>query len=108
MALPRPLKGYSGYRVRESGELESRHKGDWVELKGSLTKDGYVGYRLKSDAGAFRYCFKHRIVALAFMGETPEGKAIRFRDGDRSNCARGNLYFGPSDRRRKETRDGQA
>lgn len=101
MGIPGTVKGYSGYRVKENGVLESRRRGDWEPLRGHRRKrGGHVGYRLRADSGGYRSWYLHAFVMMAFRGPTPEGKEVCFRNGERDDCRLENLYFGKADRRR--------
>jgi hypothetical protein len=99
------LKGYPGYRVRESGVVESRRKGEWQVLTGHRRRrGGYVGFRLRDESGRYRYRYLHNLVMMAFRGPTPEGLEICFRNGRRDDCRLENLHFSKADRRRKKPR----
>jgi hypothetical protein len=99
------LEGFSKYRVWPDGTVESSRMGPWKAMKGCrrvLRGHTYRAYFLTDDSGRFRYRYGHDLVALAFMGPTPPGKEVCFRNGDRSDCRLENLYFGKADRRRKK------
>lgn len=59
-------------------------------LKASIDSGGYPTVTL-GKRGQFRV---HRLVMLAFEGPCPEGKEVCHQDGERTNVALDNLYYG--------------
>lgn len=100
-----PVPGYEGiYEVSDRGRMRSldRHvhrtgvRGDaHVQgriLKGSPNSDGYLSVDLR-DSGRRQSTKVHRVVALAFLGEPPEGAEVAHWDGDRANNSLSNLRY---------------
>jgi NUMOD4 motif-containing protein/HNH endonuclease len=97
----RPVPGYEGvYEVSDHGRVHSiaRILRNGRRMKGCMLKPwinpwGYPVVGLRLD-GAQIFRPVHRLVALAFLGPTPEGQEVRHLDGDSSNCALTNLAYG--------------
>ena len=100
----RMVPGYHFNRVSASGRFQSSLRGRWADVGGHRRGDGYVVVSLKGSDGRFRNRYLHDLVALAFLGETPEGLEVCFRNGVRSDCRLENLYWGRSDRRQARHR----
>jgi hypothetical protein len=63
-------------------------------VKGSPTKKGYVLMSFgKGRKGERRYDYLHRVVARVFIGPCPPGKEVNHEDGNKGNCAVGNLRY---------------
>lgn len=89
------------YEVSSRGDLKGlpRVTSDGKNLKeriltGRVDADGYMRYGI--GINGVRYTlFAHRLVCEAFNGPAPDGKPNALhRDGDPSNNAPGNLYWG--------------
>lgn len=85
------IPGYEGYySVSTTGKVR-RDKGynctkaDRV-LKQSIRPNGYLYVELNKDGDAKKFN-THSLVALAFLGPTPEGEEIRHLDGCKTNPA---------------------
>lgn len=94
----REIPGYEGYysvsslgRVRRDKAYRCTSKGRILSSK-SL-RNGYPSVELykRSVGKTFNV---HALVALAFMGPTPEGEEIRHLDGHKLNFCLSNLAFG--------------
>jgi len=83
----RPVVGYEGlYEVSSLGQVRSvarvvkRPNGEQRPLKGSLLKPGVhrQGYLfvILFKEGKRKYCTVHRLVAIAFLGQQPEGHVV--------------------------------
>jgi hypothetical protein len=62
-------------------------------LKQNTRPNGYLYVELNREGQAKKFN-THALVALAFMGPTPEGEEIRHLDGNRANPSLSNLSFG--------------
>lgn len=81
------IPGFPNYEVSDLGRV--RRVASTSCLK-SWTTSGYLCVAL----GFKKNRYVHHIVALVFLGPTPEGQEIRHKDGVKSNCRRDNLEFG--------------
>lgn len=94
----KPIPGYEGvYSVSLTGQVR-RDRGYNCTHAGRILKQGIRGrgypYVELNRAGVAKKFDVHSLVALAFLGPTPEGKEIRHLDGDSSNPRLSNLAFG--------------
>jgi hypothetical protein len=94
----RPVVGYEGFyevssfgRVRTLGGGKARTHGRI--LKATVGTTGYLRVAL-SAGNVSRTCKVHRLVAAAFHGGIPPRAYVLHRDGDPTNNAADNLYFG--------------
>lgn len=87
----RTIPGHPDYSVSSTGRVCSRkQQGSARILKQSPDKDGYA--RVCLDRKTRRV---HSLVALAFLGEVPEGcTLVRHLDGDNTNNNLSNLKWG--------------
>lgn len=91
----RLVAGFPDYWVSSTGRVVSfRGRREAREIRGGRNQRGYRQIHLRNDAGELSARTVHGIVALAFLGSTPEGLQIRHLDGDKDNCAVENLAFG--------------
>jgi hypothetical protein len=103
----RPLAGFPDYQVSSLGRVVSYKRGEPYEMVGGYNQRGYRHVTL---VGADRMICRtvHKLVALAFLGPTPDGLQVRHIDGDKLNCAVSNLAFGtPSQNMHDQVRHGQ-
>jgi hypothetical protein len=103
----RRIPGWPDYQVSSLGRVVSNKKRRPHELTGSFNQRGYRMVQLYS---ADRVICRtvHRLVALAFLGETPAGMQVRHLDGDKLNCSVSNLAFGtPSQNMHDQVLHGQ-
>lgn len=86
----RTIPGHPDYSVSSTGRVCSWKQGGARILKQSPDKDGYA--RVCLDRKTRRV---HSLVALAFLGEAPEGcTLVRHLDGDNTNNNLSNLKWG--------------
>lgn len=82
-------------RIRSLDNLVKAHQGFRLRKGKVLTPvkhhTGYIIYTLHN--GKQHAAFGHRLVALAFLGERPDGCVICHKDGDRANNALVNLRY---------------
>jgi hypothetical protein len=88
------VKGYMGPNAT-SFKKGNRPK-NWKPLGTErISKDGYIEIKVaeRNPYTGFptRYRLKHQVVWESVNGPIPAGKIVIFRDGDRTNCAIGNL-----------------
>ena len=101
----RPIPGLEGrYEVSDQGEVRSllAHRGQPGPrlLTPATDNRGYLQVRLTWPGSRQRTLRVHQIVALAFIGERPEGLETRHLDGDKLNNQLSNLAYGtPSENR---------
>ena len=81
----RDIEGASNYEVSNMGIV--RNKTTQKELKGRVTKTGYLQVSIKMDeTGTFTNKYIHRLVALAFIeNNNEEKKQVNHIDGNKSN-----------------------
>lgn len=92
----RPIPGYEGtYAVSNLGRIFSHPRPTTKGgiLRGSVDNYGYrrIGLVQNGKEATRRI---HTLVALAFMGPTPDGMEILHCDGDKANARLDNLRFG--------------
>lgn len=93
-----PVKGYEGiYDVSDWGNVRRVYKGfaptPYKLLVLRLDKKGYQTVGL-SHEGKCKRCFVHRLVAFAFLGDSPAGKPeVNHINGVRDDNQRGNLEW---------------
>lgn len=88
------IPGFEGsYAVDIEGNLISFKRGKKTFLIGGLDKDGYRKAILCMD-GKRHYFRIASLIALAFIGERPDGMVIRHIDGDSLNNRPNNLAYG--------------
>src|SRR4051794_10913682 len=98
-------------RVRRAATGPNTRKGKI--LRPALTRSGHPIVKL-SAGGISRGFQLASLVADAFLPPGPPGAILKHRDGDRSNCAAGNLTWAPKSDpetrggRRRNLSDGQA
>lgn len=68
------------------------HTGKTKALKGGLDKDGYPHVLMNID-GKRLWRSNHKLVALAFIGERPQGLVINHKNGQRDDSRPENLEY---------------
>lgn len=89
------IKGFSAYEASDLGNLRSlnyKRTGKAKILRPSLS-GGYLKTMLKNDEGKYKSWYIHTFVALAFLGERPEGLEINHKDGNKENNKPDNLEY---------------
>ena len=78
----KPIEGYEGYSVSNTGKVLNNETGEFLE--GTVTLKGYLRVKLYKDKkGTLLY--KHRLVAIAFIPnpeDKPEVDHINHNRGD--------------------------
>jgi len=62
------IPGFEDYLISSNGRLKSFKKGIEKELKGSMSKNGYLQFSIKTKTYG-----SHQLVAMAFLGHKPCG-----------------------------------
>lgn len=90
----RDVVGYEGlYRVSDRGNLLSSYSGEWRPKAATPNSDSYLMAQLFKD-GKSKLIGVHRMVAMAFIGQPPEGKPeAAHRDGKNQNNYATNLMW---------------
>ena len=97
----RPIEGFPGYRVSDSGEVQScwnrrgRRGGMtdiWLPLKPIPDRHGHLAVNLHRDGRKERRSI-HHLVLGAFVGPRPPGLICCHWDGDPANNRLGNLRW---------------
>jgi hypothetical protein len=104
--LFKDIKDYEGcYQVSNDGQIRSinRISSNGHKLKGRLLAQCYKrGYNGRIDCLMVNLCKNgvsktikvHRVVAVNFIGDEPNGHMVCHKDGDATNNKVGNLYYG--------------
>ena len=88
----RDVPGFPGYQVTSEGMIWTKGRAGW--MKPAANERGHM-YVRPHVGGRPRKLYLHRAVALAWMGEQPEGKPfVLHGDGDPSNNHVSNLRWG--------------
>lgn len=88
------VPGYSRYIVSNTGKIKSldyRGTGRKIELKKTLSKKGYLQIMLVDDNYKKKCLSVHRIVLLAFCGNSDLD--VNHKDGDKANNNINNLEY---------------
>jgi hypothetical protein len=90
----RDVPGFPGYRVGSDGTLwTSRNTyGEWKQRVPSKTNGGYLDIRLRKDSASHKR-YMHRLIALAFIGEPPDGTEVNHKNGNRLDNRAQNLEY---------------
>lgn len=93
----RAIPGYEGmYEVSDTGRVRSLprpYRKKTLEIFGAENTAGHEWVWLTKE-GVKRKMYKHRAVALAFIGPCPEGMEVRHLDGNPHNNRVENLAYG--------------
>lgn len=96
----RPVPGYEGYySVSDAGQVRSEPRLDALNrpvkgrmLRPGVSGSGYLTVNLWRNGRGYTVPV-HVAVALAFLGERPEGQEVCHNDGDRTNNQVWNLRY---------------
>ena len=91
----RPVPNYEGiYEISNHGNFAVLKK-DGRVLRKLNSSTHYLSVSCKSlNGGAQKSLYIHRVVALVFIGNRPDGMVIRHLDGNRFNNRADNLAYG--------------
>lgn len=89
----RPIKGFPGYAISESGELISFRNHCCKIMKPQTISHGYLAHSIRKEDGSFIMQYIHSLVAQAFLGDRPEGMVIDHKDGNKLNNHYSNLRY---------------
>jgi len=107
----RPIPGFPNYRVTEEGRIwtdpRPRVKGGWMAMHEH--ERGYLYTKGRIDGRPVKM-YAHRMVALAWLGDPPDGKTmVCHSDGNPRNNHASNLYWGDQfDNMADRTRHGNS
>lgn len=90
------IPNFSRYEASTKGRLRStnyKNSGKTKLLKPADGGDGYLKTMLQNDQGGYNSWGVHKWVALAFLGEKPDGLEINHIDGIKTNNAPDNLEY---------------
>lgn len=80
---------FSGYTIREDGEVRSRFG---RVIKPQISNSGYVRVELWSDGSGKKYLL-HRLLATAFIPNPKDKPQVNHIDGEKTNNALANLEW---------------
>ena len=112
----RPVPGYDGYFVSNTGIIQSRKRKTPLNLSYVTKKDGYLRAYLCKD-GKMKAFYVHRVVALAFIENPQNLPFINHKDECKTNnnvdnlewCTfKYNINYGTGIKRREEHTDHKA
>jgi len=83
-------------RSRNVGGVEPEESGDFVRVPAVVDASGEKVVILIDDKGREQTRLVAELVLESFVGPRPIGGVVRFKDGDRLNCALDNLEWAPS------------
>jgi hypothetical protein len=86
------IPGYPGYYADEQGNIWSERKGSLTLKSSTENHKGYLRVGIM-DRGRQRCLSVHSLVALAFLGERPDGYDICHNDGNPRNNTPKNLRY---------------
>lgn len=88
------LAKFPGYAVTPDGRVWSDKSNRWMCLAINDRNSSSTYYRVSLRvAGAYKKAYVHELVALAYIGDRPEGYQINHKDGDKHNNHRSNLEY---------------
>jgi hypothetical protein len=90
--LERPIEGFEGYSITNTGVVYSTKKGKRKPLKYSRDKDGYFRCTLYKDGKSYYYRI-NRLVAEAFIPNPDNLPVVNHKDGDKQNNYDHNLEW---------------
>jgi len=79
------------YTIDESGMIYSLLRKRF--LKHQINNAGYSYVFLKSSINKSKWYFVHRLVAVTFLGDIPEGHEVNHKDGNKQNNDGFNLEY---------------
>lgn len=88
----RPIPGFEGYRVTDSGHVWSMKSKRWLKPQ-SNPRSGKLGVALYVNGRRHDRPI-HALVALTFIGPRPEGLVIRHLNGNHTDNRVSNLTYG--------------
>ena len=90
------IPGFSMYEASNTGKLRStnyKRTGKAMELKPSVSTDGYVKTMLMRDDGIYKSKAVHYFVTLAFFGFRSGNQSVNHKDGNKTNNSIENLEY---------------
>ena len=100
-ALGVPL--FPGYKADKAGNIISSKYSKPRVLIQHLGTNGYKSVSMTRFDGEIKRVLVHRIVAMTFHGECPDGMEVRHLDGDRLNNSADNLMYGTRSENRQDS-----
>jgi hypothetical protein len=101
MSERKPIPGFPGYAVTETGEVWSCRSlngrgasSPWHQLKPYPDSGGYLQVVLSLGDGSTRTRKVHKLILETFVGPCPEGMQGCHRDGNKLNNRANNLRWG--------------
>ena len=89
----RPIKGFPGYAIGETGEVISFKEGTSKFKSTHTNTDGYLTVGLCGLDGRVHTKAVHSLVAQAFLGPRPQDMVVDHIDGDKTNNNVTNLHY---------------
>jgi hypothetical protein len=92
MEIWKDIKGYeSNYQISNLGRVKSNYR--IKKLKGSITKKGYLSYKLYHINGSKKSFQSHQLVAKAFIDNIDGKTQVNHKDGNKLNNHVDNLEW---------------
>lgn len=87
------LADFPGYRVSDTGEVQSNKYGSWRVLKGRIFANGYSHVSLYRGDGSSWTIGVHRLVALTFVASDPNCPIVAHKNHDKQDNRASNLVW---------------
>lgn len=103
----RPIKDFAArYEISSWGRIRNIQTGKYMKvfLAANGQRNPAVSLTLNGSPHNFSLV---KLMAETFLGEPPKGTHLAFKDGDRANCRRSNLYYASPTEHRVQSHEGQ-
>ena len=94
---------FPGYKADRDGSIISFKYNKPRKLIQHLGTNGYKSVSMTRFDGEIKRVMVHRIIAMTFHGECPEGMEVRHLDGNRLNNSADNLMYGTRSENRQDS-----
>ena len=92
--MKRNVEGLKHYHVSRNGKLYSDWSGSWKEVQPAIKNTGYVSNNLRGEGGIHKNCYRHRLVAEAYIPNPDNLPCVCHKDNNPQNNRVSNLYWG--------------
>ena len=87
------IKGFPNYAISNRGRVRNLNTGRLLKHQKKSERGGGYAFVTPSRDGHKKNMMVHTLVALAFLGDRPNGKVIHHKDGNRMNPDARNLEY---------------